>query len=128
MPREHQPDDGFEQLRAKFFQRLKDEKQRLLDLSAALAQGKMDRVPVLDELRSRAHGLSGTASILDLQGVAALARALEVAVEGMAADRALATLQALIQVVDSLDTPSREPRPQERVVTSRGARPHANIE
>ena len=140
MPREHQPDDGFEQLRAKFFQRLKDEKQRLLDLSAALAQGKMDRVPVLDELRSRAHGLSGTASILDLQGVAALARALEVAVEGMAADRALmppaensdrimyATLQALIQVVDSLDTPSREPRPQERVATSRGARPHANIE
>lgn len=141
MPREHQPDDGFEQLRATFFQRLKDEKQRLLDLSAALAQGKMDRVPVLDELRSRAHGLSGTASILDLRGVAALARALEVAVEGMAAaDRALmppaensdrimcATLQALIQVVDSLDTPSREPRPQERVATSRGARPHANIE
>jgi chemotaxis protein histidine kinase CheA len=100
---------------------LKAERQRLLTLSAALAQGKMDRVPVLDELRSRAHRLSGTASIFDLRGVAALARALELAVEGMAvADRALApraensdrvmcaALQALIQVIDSLGKPSRE--------------------
>ena len=129
------PDDGLEELRAIFLQRSKDERQRLLDLSAALAQGEADRVPVLDELRSRAHRLSGTASILDLRGVAALARALELAVEGIAAadrvrvpraensDRVMfATLLALIKVIDSLGKSSREPRPHERIAIPRRPR------
>jgi hypothetical protein len=129
------PDDGLEQLRATFFQRSKDERQRLLDLSAALVQGEVDRVPLLGELRSRAHRMSGTASILDLRGVAALARAVELAIEGIAAaDRLLvpraensdrvmcAALLALIQVIDSLGKPSREPRLHERIAIPRRPR------
>jgi len=129
------PDDGLQELRARFFERLKDERQRLLDLGASLAQGGMDRIAVLDELRSRAHRLSGTASILDLRGVAALGHALELAMDGMAvADRALvpraensdrvmcATLQALIEVIDSLGKPSRELRLHERLAIPRRAR------
>src|ERR1700722_14107560 len=54
------PDDGLERLHATFFERLKVERPRLLDLSVALLLGEVDRVPVLDELRSRAHRLSGT--------------------------------------------------------------------
>jgi len=129
------PDDGLEELRARFFERSQDERQRFLDLSAALAEGQLDRAAVLDELRSRAHRLSGTASILDLRGVSALAHALELAVEGMAAaDRALvpraensdrvicATLQALIQVIDSLGKPSRKPLFHGRIAIPRRAR------
>src|SRR5271163_1100598 len=105
-------DDGLEELRATFFGRMKDERRLLSNLGALLAQGKMDRVPVLDELRSRAHRMSGTAAILDLREVAALARILELAVEARCvADRALAhaensdrvmgaALQALIKVID----------------------------
>jgi chemotaxis protein histidine kinase CheA len=115
------PEDSFEALRASFLERLKGERQRLRNLGAALAQGKRGRVPVLDELRSRAHRLSGTAGIFELGGVATLARALELAVDGMAvADRAVVlraenidrvictTLEALIQVIDGFDKPSRE--------------------
>jgi chemotaxis protein histidine kinase CheA len=130
-----EPDDGFEELRATFFERLKGERQRLLSLNAVLAQRTMDRGPVLDELRSRAHRLSGTAAVLELRGVAALANALELAVEGLAAqDRALmpraknsdrvmcATLHALIQVIDSLGKPSHELKLYGRTATPRRAR------
>jgi HPt (histidine-containing phosphotransfer) domain-containing protein len=126
------PEDGFEELRVTFLERLKSERQRLLHLSAVLAQGKMGRVPVLGELRSRAHRLSGTAAVLDLRGVAALAHALELAVEGMVvADRALspraensdrvmcAALQALIQAIDSLNDPSRDLQLYEGMETAR---------
>jgi chemotaxis protein histidine kinase CheA len=129
------PDDGLQEWRATFFERSRGERQRLLDLGASLAQGEKGRVAVLDELRSRAHRLSGTASILDLRGVAALARALELAVDGIvAADRArvpraensdrvmCATLQALIQVIDSVGKPARVPRLHERIATPRRAR------
>jgi HPt (histidine-containing phosphotransfer) domain-containing protein len=129
------PNDGLEELRGTFLARLKDKRQRLLDLGAALAEGKMDRVPVLDELRSHAHRMSGAAAILDLRGLAALARTLELAVEGMAAaERALmpraensdrvmfATLQALIHVIGSLDEPSRELRLHGRIETPPPAR------
>jgi HPt (histidine-containing phosphotransfer) domain-containing protein len=123
------PDDGLEELRARFLQRLKDERQRLRNLSAVLAQGKMDRVPVLDELRSRAHRMSGTAGILDLRGLAAAAAALERAVEEMPAadwtlvpreensDRSMrAALRVLLQVIDSLGTPARDLRLHRRMV------------
>jgi Hpt domain len=114
------PDDGFEQLRAAFCERLKGERLRLLSLGAALAQSDADRGPVLDELRTRAHRLSGTAAIFELIGVAALARALELAVDGVTAvngsaapraensDRVMCTaLQALISVIAGLGKPSR---------------------
>jgi chemotaxis protein histidine kinase CheA len=123
------PDDSFEALRASFLERLKGERQRLWNLGAALAQGKMGRVPILDELRSRAHRLSGTAAIFELGGVAALARALELAVDGMEAagaensDRVMrAALQALIQVIDSFGKPSRELHLYEPLAAPRRAR------
>jgi chemotaxis protein histidine kinase CheA len=129
------PDDGLQELRARFLERLKDERQRLLNLSAVLTQDGTERVVVLDELRTRAHRLSGTASILELRGVAALSHALELAVEGMAAadlalvprgensDRVMcATLQALIEVIDSLGTPARELRPRGRIAAPPQAR------
>ena len=128
-------DDGLEELRLTFFGRLKGERQLLLNLRAVLVQGRMDRVPALDELRSRAHRLSGTAAILDLREVSALARILELAVEGRAvADRAptppaensdrvmYAALQALIKVIDSLSKSARKPPPHARIATSRRAR------
>jgi HPt (histidine-containing phosphotransfer) domain-containing protein len=117
------PDDSFEALRASFVERLQGERQRLWNLGAALAQGTVGRVLVLDELRNRAHRMSGTAAIFELSGVAALARALELAVDGMAAaDRAqapraensdrvmCAALEALIQLIDSLGRRARELR------------------
>jgi chemotaxis protein histidine kinase CheA len=129
------PDDGLERLRATFFERLKDERHRLLALSEMLALGETERAPVLHELRSRAHRLSGTASVLDLRGVAALARALELAVEAIAkadptlvpraenSDRVMcATLQALIQVIDSVGTPPRESRLRECISVPRRVR------
>jgi chemotaxis protein histidine kinase CheA len=118
------PEDSFEALRESFLERLKGERQRLWNLGAALAQDKTGRGPALDELRSRAHRLSGTAAIFELGGVAALARALELAVDGMVmAERALlprsensdrvmcAALDALIHLIDSFGKPSRELRP-----------------
>lgn len=123
------PDDSFEALRASFLERLKGERQRLWNLGAALAQGEMGRAPILDELRSRAHRLSGTAAIFELGGVAALARALELAVDGMAAagaensDRVMrAALQALIQVIDSFGKPSRGLHLYEPLAAPRRAR------
>ena len=102
--------DSFEELRATFVKRLKAERQRLVSLGAALAQRKTSRAPVLDELRSRAHRLSGSAAIFELNGVAALARALELAVDALTvvdrlavpraenSDRVMcAALEALIQ-------------------------------
>jgi HPt (histidine-containing phosphotransfer) domain-containing protein len=129
------PGDRLKELRARFFESLKDERQRLLDLGAALARGERDHVPVLHELHSLAHCLSGTASVLELRGVAALARALELAVEEMAAaDRALvpraenadrllrATLRALIQKIDSLGKPAPGLRLHARIAALRRAR------
>jgi chemotaxis protein histidine kinase CheA len=128
-------DDGLEELRLTFFVRLKCERQVLRNLGAVLTQGKMDRVPVLAELRSRAHRLSGTAAILDLREVAALARVLELAVEGRAiADRDLApreensdrvmhaALQALIEVIESLNKSARKSPLRARISTPRRAR------
>jgi len=128
-------DDGLEELRTTFFARLKGERQLLLNLGAVLAQGKMDRAPVLAELRNRAHRLSGTAAVLDLREVAALAHVLELAVEGRAvADRAItpraessdrvmcAALQAFIEVIDGLSSSSRKLPIHARIATSRRSR------
>jgi hypothetical protein len=113
------PDDGFEQLRVAFCERLKNERLPLLELGAALIQGDVNRRQLLDELRTRAHRLSGTAAIFELVGVAALARALELAVEGVTqangalapraenSDRVMcAALHALANVIDGLDKPA----------------------
>jgi HPt (histidine-containing phosphotransfer) domain-containing protein len=127
--------DSFEELRATFLERLKAERQRLVSLGAALAQRKTSRAPVLDELRSRAHRLSGSAAIFELSGVAALARALELAVDAMTvvdrlavpraenSDRVMrAALQALIQVIDSFNKPSHELALHEPMPNSNQAR------
>jgi chemotaxis protein histidine kinase CheA len=115
-------DDSFESLRAMYCQRLKGDRLHLLKLSEALARGDPSRAQVLDELRNRAHRLSGTAAIFELTGVAALARALELAVDGVAVDaedvsRAgnsdtvmCAALRALIRVIDDLGKPPRAAR------------------
>ena len=111
-------DDSFESLREMYCQRLMGDRLHLLQLSAALARGDANREQVLDELRNRAHRLSGTAAIFELTGVAALARALELAVDGVAvgardvprvgnSDTVMcAALQALIRVIDGLGEPS----------------------
>jgi chemotaxis protein histidine kinase CheA len=109
------PDDGLEQLRSTFWERLKSERLRLLSLGTALAQGNVERAQLLDELRTRAHRLSGTAAIFELVGVAALAHALELAVDGVTeangadtpraenSDRVMcAALHALVSVIASL--------------------------
>jgi hypothetical protein len=108
------PDDGFDELRGEFFERLKAERLRFLILNAALARNEPERAVVLQELRSRAHRLSGTAAIFEVTGVAVLARALELAVDaaavqGGAAPRAehsdrvmCAALLELIRVIGSL--------------------------
>jgi HPt (histidine-containing phosphotransfer) domain-containing protein len=106
------PDDGFEQLRVAFCERLKNERLPLLELGAALIQGDVNRRQLLDELRTRAHRLSGTAAIFELVGVAALARALEQANGALApraenSDRVMcAALHALANVIDGLDKPA----------------------
>ena len=131
------PDDGFEELRAVFCERLKGERLRLLDLSATLAHGNSDRGMVLIELRNRAHRLSGTAAIFELRGVAALARALELAVEGVAegtatlpaenSDRVMhAALRALTSVISSLGEASRALQAQQRIQAPRRTRAMLN--
>lgn len=127
--------DSFEELRATFLERLKAERQRLVSLGKALAQVRTNRTPVLDELRSRAHRMSGSAAIFELSGVAALARALELAVDAVSmvdlaampraenSDRVMcAALEALIQVIDSFDEPSNELELHGPMPTSRQAR------
>lgn len=115
-------DDSFEGLRAMYCQRLRGDRWHLLKLSAALARGDAGRAQVLDELRNRAHLLSGTAAIFELTGVAALARALELAVDGVAvgaqevpmagnSDTVMcAALHALIRVIGGLGEPSHAAR------------------
>ena len=108
-------DDGFEELRGEFFERLQAERSRFLILNAALAENEPERAVVLQELRSRAHRLSGTAAIFEVTGVAVLARAVELAVDAAAAqggatpraehsDRVMcAALLELIRVIGSLE-------------------------
>ena len=130
------PDDGFEELRAVFCERLKGERLRLLDLGATLAHGKSDRGLVLGELRDRAHRLSGTAAIFELRGVAALARTLELAVEGVSegstplaqnSDRVMyAALRALTSVISSLSQPARVLRVHEQLQAPRRGRAMLN--
>jgi HPt (histidine-containing phosphotransfer) domain-containing protein len=125
------PDDGLEQLRAAFFERLKSERLRLLNLRVALAHGG-DRGQVLDELRTRAHRLSGTAAIFELAALAALARALELAVEGVIeangailppgenSDRAMCVaLHALVRVIADLVEPTPVPQLHRRKAAPR---------
>ena len=128
-------DDSFESLREMYCQRLMGDRLHLLQLSAALARGDANREQVLDELRNRAHRLSGTAAVFELTGVAALARALELAVDGAAvgvrdvpragnSDTVIcAALHALIRVIDGLDKPSYAARihpPRQRGMLQNG--------
>jgi Hpt domain len=127
------PDDGFDELRALFCERLKGERLRLLDLSATLAHGVTERGLVLGELRNCAHRMSGTAAIFELRGVAALARALELAVEGVTApgaensDRVMyAALHALARVIGSLSQPASALRVHGRLQAPRRTRAMLN--
>ena len=124
------PEDAFEELRAEFHERLKAERTRFLALSAALRDEKAGRSNILQELRTRAHRLSGTAAIFEVTGVAVLARALELAVEGVCgksesgsqnSDRVMcAALLALIQVIGSLGSVV-SPSKSTPVLRARGA-------
>lgn len=114
------PEDAFEELRAEFQNRLKAERKRFLALSAALRHDKSRRSDVLLELRNRAHRLSGTAAIFEVTGVAVLARALELAIDGVSgkgesvsqnSDRVMcAALLALVQVIGSLGSAVSPPK------------------
>src|SRR5450755_4176305 len=68
------PSDSFEEIRQAFCIRLQSEGTHFAALNAALACTPECPTPILDDLRNRAHRLSGTAAIFEFAGVAAAAR------------------------------------------------------
>jgi HPt (histidine-containing phosphotransfer) domain-containing protein len=106
-------EDSFEEIRDTFCIRLRGERDHFLTLNAALTGTDDSPVPVLGELRNRAHRLSGTAAIFEFAAVAAAARALEltlVTASGSLADNAempiRLALDALVRAIEDL-----EPKP-----------------
>jgi chemotaxis protein histidine kinase CheA len=99
-------DDGFAELREGFRIRLGSERLHLVALSASLASAMGTSAQSLNDLRNRAHRLSGTAAIFELLEIAKAARTLELAVDSIsnsvAHDRAAsrgAALDALVRLI-----------------------------
>jgi HPt (histidine-containing phosphotransfer) domain-containing protein len=69
--------DSFEEIRAAFCVRMQSERLHFVALNEALGLADEIPMPILDDLRNRAHRLSGTAAIFEFGGIAAAARALE---------------------------------------------------
>jgi chemotaxis protein histidine kinase CheA len=104
------PSDSFEEIREAFCVRLQSDKIHFVALNAALACTPECPTPILDDLRNRAHRLSGTAAIFEFAGVAAAARALELTVVSAAASHAGSTelgirpaLDALVRLIGNLE-------------------------
>jgi chemotaxis protein histidine kinase CheA len=119
------PNDSFEDIRQAFCVRLQSDRTHFLALNTALACAPGCPPPILDDLRNRAHRLSGTAAIFEFAGVAAAARALELTVVSAAASHAGSTelairtaLDALVRVIASL-----EKEPSSVRIASSGAGP-----
>ena len=96
------PEDSFEEIREAFCVRLQSERNHFLALDSALRRPEKSPTSILDELRNRAHRLSGTAAIFEFAGVAAAARALELAVVSASAPLAKAAEPAIGRALDAL--------------------------
>jgi HPt (histidine-containing phosphotransfer) domain-containing protein len=96
------PEDSFEEIRAAFCVRLQSEKAHFLTLNASLARAEEHPTPILDDLRNRAHRLSGTAAIFEYGAIAAAARALELAVVSASALRAKIAQPAIARALEVL--------------------------
>jgi hypothetical protein len=111
------PSDSFEEIREAFCIRLQSEKIHFAALNAALACTRECPTPILDDLRNRAHRLSGTAAIFEFAAVAAAARLLELTVvtagdsrTGNAEPGISTALDALVHLIANLErdsTPAR---------------------
>jgi chemotaxis protein histidine kinase CheA len=104
------PSDSFEEIREAFCVRLQSERAHFVALNAALACTPECPAPILDDLRNRAHRLSGTAAIFEFAGVAAAARALELTVVSAAASHVRSAelsirtaLDALVRLIANLE-------------------------
>jgi HPt (histidine-containing phosphotransfer) domain-containing protein len=107
-------EDGFDELRDAFYERLHAERMRLAALNAALAPGEDRPAWIYDELAVRAHQLHGRAAIFEISTVADAADALEQAAihasmsPTVGDDRpvrtALATLVRLMATVEATST------------------------
>lgn len=104
------PSDSFEEIRGAFCVRLQSERTHFAALNAALACTSECPAPILDDLRNRAHRLSGTAAIFEFAGVAAAARALELTVVSAATSHAASTelgirtaLDVLVRLIGNLE-------------------------
>jgi HPt (histidine-containing phosphotransfer) domain-containing protein len=81
-------DDGFEDLRNVFRERIESERVHLVSLSAALARAEDDAAWIFEDLQFRAHRLQGGASIFELPDLARAAHALEQAAVSASKSRA----------------------------------------
>jgi HPt (histidine-containing phosphotransfer) domain-containing protein len=104
------PSDSFEEIREAFCIRLQSERIHFAALNAALACTPECPAQILDDLRNRAHRLSGTAAIFEFAAIAAAARALELTVVSAAASCADGTetqirfaLDDLVRLIADLD-------------------------
>jgi chemotaxis protein histidine kinase CheA len=102
-------DDGFAELRESFRTRLGSERIHFVALSSALVNAVGVPTQVLNDLRNRAHRLSGTSAIFELVDIARAARALELAVDAALVSPAHDTaacictaLDALVNLIESL--------------------------
>ena len=102
-------DDGFAELRESFRTRLGSDRIHLVALSTSLAHAVGPSALILNDLRNRAHRLSGTAAIFELVEIAKAARSLELAVDSALASSAhdagaclCAAMDALIHLIATL--------------------------
>jgi chemotaxis protein histidine kinase CheA len=123
------PSDSFEEIREAFCIRLQSEKIHFVALNAALARGRECPTPILDDLRNRAHRLSGTAAIFEFATVAAAARELELTVVTAGTSRTGNTepgictaLDALVHLITTLEKDAPSGRISPRGSVSRRAR------
>jgi HPt (histidine-containing phosphotransfer) domain-containing protein len=96
------PSDSFEEIRQAFCVRLQSERIHFAALNAVLAGTPDCPAPILDDLRNRAHRLSGTAAIFEFAGVAAAARTLELTVVSVASSHAGSTEPGICRALDAL--------------------------
>ena len=106
--------DSFEEIREAFCVRMQSERLHFVALNEALGFADEIPTPILDDLRNRAHRLSGTAAIFEFRGIAAAARTLELtATSAASAPRNSETgvstaLAVLVRLIGSL---KRAPHP-----------------
>jgi HPt (histidine-containing phosphotransfer) domain-containing protein len=105
--------DSFEAIREAFCVRMQSERLHFVALNEALGLADEIPTPILDDLRNRAHRLSGTAAIFEFSGIAAAARTLELTATSAASSRradvepAVSTaLAALVRLIAGLKKPA----------------------